>query len=100
LTFRDLSDIKRTQTFCHVIFSGNTRNAKEEVNRARDEAEKGPTTHAHLLDAWWGPSQASCVILMQLGLHGLGLTQKQTIYTPSNDFAMGKQKNTKYTIWI
>jgi hypothetical protein len=24
-TFRDLPDVKRTQTFCHIIFLGNRR---------------------------------------------------------------------------
>jgi hypothetical protein len=40
LSFRDLLDVKRTQTFCHVIFLKNKRAREEEVNVGCHEGQK------------------------------------------------------------
>jgi hypothetical protein len=65
LTFRDLPDIKRTKTFCKVIF----REIQElERKKSMGDATWGKreiTMWAKLLAMWWGPSRASCVVSMQ-----------------------------------
>jgi hypothetical protein len=43
LTFRSLPDVKQTQIFCHITFSGNTRAGEEEVNGKCHEGQKRAT---------------------------------------------------------
>jgi hypothetical protein len=38
--FRDFSNVKQTQTFCHIIFAENRRTGEEEVNGERHEVQK------------------------------------------------------------
>jgi hypothetical protein len=72
--FRDLSDAKRTQSFCYIIFLGNRRPWEEELNgehnEARDRGPRGPTPWTH------GGSHLSTRASFQhsLGLHGFVLT--------------------------
>jgi hypothetical protein len=65
LTFRDLSDIKRTQTFCHVLFLGNRRPWVEEINGGCHEAGKRAHHAGPTLAMWWGPPFASSVVSTQ-----------------------------------
>jgi hypothetical protein len=39
LTFKDLSDVKRTQFFGHIIFSRSRRTREEKVNRECDKVQ-------------------------------------------------------------
>jgi hypothetical protein len=61
LTFRDLPDVKRTQSFCNVIFWELEDGEKKKSTRR----EIGPTTRAKKLAAWLGPPGALSVHSMQ-----------------------------------
>jgi hypothetical protein len=54
-TFKDLTDIKQTQYFCHVILSVNRRTGEEEVNGERHEGQKMAHHASRLLDHVLGP---------------------------------------------
>jgi hypothetical protein len=64
-TFRDLLDVKQTQSCCHIIIYGNRRpeNKKSMGNATR--AKIWPTTRAKKLAAWWGPPSTSWVQMLQ-----------------------------------
>jgi hypothetical protein len=93
----DLSDIKRTQSFCHVIFSRNIR-PWEEVTGNATRKEIGE--HAGpLLDCMVGLISPSCVLLTQYWTSRTRLDVKLTI--PRTPWAIsrrgdGETQNTKF----
>jgi hypothetical protein len=93
LSFRDLSDVKRTQSFYHIIFQEIEDREKKRSTRRSTRQERGGTTQAPPLAMWWAPTSPSWTLLQLCSPLRNHLDLKPTIYmTPPGLFHDGAAK--------
>jgi hypothetical protein len=92
LSFMDLLEVKRTQSFCHAFFQEIEDHEKKSTGNTT-RAKIGPTTRAKSQTMWWGPSFALWVQLLQ-SLPLRNRLDLSWLYIPPVDFVMGRHRNT------
>jgi hypothetical protein len=92
LTFRDLQDVKRSQSFS-MLFFGEIKDREKKKSTGKAMKQKiGPTKRAKFLTMCWGPLLVSWVQSLQLRLDRTVLTYDQLYIPPMAILQWGRRE--------